>query len=60
MLNLTEDQLKSAFGDGSVILPEGWVRPAHWPAEDLDWHEFRDAWRAWQQSIGYVPPKSEA
>ncbi|MFP4569600.1 pentapeptide repeat-containing protein [Rhodosalinus sp.] len=42
------------FADGSVSLPGG-ERPAHWPSEVLDWHDFRDAWRAWQQSIGMDP-----
>lgn len=50
--DLSQDQLDSMFGDGSVTpLPEGTTRPAHWPEcklpHDGD-HAFFDKWRKWQ------------
>lgn len=42
------------FADGSVPAPED-ERPAHWAREELELSDFRDAWRAWQRSIGMDP-----
>lgn len=52
-VNLSQDQVNSLFGDGSVILPKGLTRPAHWPEEDMDWDDFDIAWREWQAREGY-------
>ncbi|WGW03264.1 hypothetical protein [Tropicibacter oceani] len=46
---------QAVFADGSVTLPEGEVRPAHWRDEKLDWRDFEKAWRAWQAEIGFDP-----
>jgi hypothetical protein len=35
-------EIATGFGDGSVTLPDGMARPAHWPAEVLD----EAAWEA--------------
>jgi len=59
MLNLTPEQISSAFGDGSVRLPEGWDRPAHWPGEILaDFFAFNARWRWWRDAEGlpWPPP----
>jgi len=64
-VNLSDDQIKSIYGDASVILPGG-VTPDHpdWPAhfarEVLDWREFNNAWRAWQAEIGFDPDTPDA
>uniref|UniRef100_UPI0035678A92 pentapeptide repeat-containing protein n=1 Tax=Actibacterium sp. TaxID=1872125 RepID=UPI0035678A92 len=58
------DQLAQMFGDASVTLPggkgpdsKGW--PNHWSNETLGWRgdesrsPFHQAWRAWQDKIGF-------
>jgi hypothetical protein len=56
ILDLSQEQIDAAFGDTSVTLPDGLVRPAHWP----DWElaaNFHDEWRKWQADpAGYTPP----
>ncbi|MCC5955998.1 MAG: pentapeptide repeat-containing protein [Natronohydrobacter sp.] len=61
---LVENQVKSCFGDASVVLPEGVSRPAHW----ADWkladhgeHAFEIEWRKWQANPDTYrpPPKPE-
>lgn len=42
------------FADGTVHLPDGEERPAHWETEELN--DFRDRWRAWQATL---PPESD-
>ena len=71
-VRLSPDQVKSIYGDASVILPGGvtpqsddW--PEHWPRYELDWNDFLTEWRKWQDdpenyrprgpSVG-VPPGS--
>jgi uncharacterized protein YjbI with pentapeptide repeats len=41
-LGLSAAEIAAGFGDGSVTLPEGMARPAHWAAEVLD----EAAWQA--------------
>lgn len=57
-LGLTADQVRSAFGDGSVILPEHLrPRPAHWPDWDMDLATFYENYRLWQRDpANYRPP----
>ncbi|OOY10965.1 hypothetical protein BMG00_14550 [Thioclava marina] len=62
-VELTADQISAAFGDASVILPEGVPRPAHWPEWELpiftddDPNDFYTQWRKWQADPeAYVPP----
>ncbi len=43
--NLTEDQVKSMFGDSTTTLPAGIPAP-DWANTELDWREFRNKWRA--------------
>ena len=43
------------FGDASVILPDGVRPPDHWSAETLDYRGWKEAWRAYQRSIGQDP-----
>ena len=61
-VEVSEEFLISAFGDGSVTLPEGYVAGegvlAHWRKEELDPINFHKAWRDWQIEIGYRPPSS--
>ncbi|QYK43087.1 MAG: pentapeptide repeat-containing protein [Paracoccaceae bacterium] len=50
-------QVASAFGDASVILPGGTVRPAHWPERELDWQDFDTEYRRWlADPAAYRPP----
>ncbi|WP_273523569.1 pentapeptide repeat-containing protein [Rhodosalinus sediminis] len=42
------------FADGSLPVPEE-DRPDHWASEKLAPADFREAWRAWQRSIGMDP-----
>ncbi len=55
-----EPHLDDMFGDGSVDLPKGIPRPAHWPKWTLPWfgaHGFADEWRKWRDDPdGYTPP----
>ncbi len=50
--NITQDQLDSAFGDASTILPEGLTAPDHWSKDDLseDWEEAERQWKEWLSS----------
>ena len=57
---ITHKQLNEAFGDTSVILPDGkgpndleW--PEHWSKEKLDYEEFETKWRAFQKAGGFDP-----
>jgi uncharacterized protein YjbI with pentapeptide repeats len=40
----------SSFADGTVQLPHGVERPAHWPGQKLDDLRFFGAWRGWIES----------
>ena len=60
---ISQEQVNSSFGDGSVILPQTLTRP-NWPEEDLLYNPwspetspFHIEWRRWQADpAGYVPP----
>ena len=61
MIDLTQEQLDSTFGDGSVIWPETLTRPAHWPLGELRWNDFHDELAKWRADpAGYVPPEPPA
>ena len=47
---LTQDQIDAAFGDASVIVPDGLQRPEHWPAEELDFDAYEKAYNEWLKS----------
>jgi len=57
---ISANQVKSTFGDASVILPEGMDRPAHWPDWELPLsgdHAFDTEWEKWRADPdGYTPP----
>jgi prepilin-type processing-associated H-X9-DG protein len=59
-VKITQDQVNAAFADGSVALPEWFVRPGHWPKwvlQDAGEHSFRkelDKWR--DDAANYSPP----
>ena len=54
---ISQDQIDAAFGDGSVILPAGLNRPAHWPQGELDEDDFDAELRKWQSDpAAYIPP----
>jgi len=57
---ISDDQIKSAFGDASVTLPAGMSRPDHWPEWELpdgDAHAYDAEWRKWRDDPeGYTPP----
>jgi uncharacterized protein YjbI with pentapeptide repeats len=61
-VSLSLDQIKSSFGDASVLLPNGitpdspdW--PNHWPKSELDYATFDAEWREWLASPAtYTPP----
>ena len=44
---LTQSQVDAAFGDGSVRLPEGIERPAHWRPENLNDEAYYGRFRSW-------------
>jgi hypothetical protein len=55
--SVKQDQVSTMFGDGSVTLPDGIKRPAHWPPGKIDWPDFGSEWRKWQASPEtYAPP----
>lgn len=47
---LSPEQLATAFGDGSVTLPEGMDPPAHWPDCELDWETLKTERAKWRAS----------
>ena len=56
--NLSQPQIDSMFGDGSVTLPESLTRPAHWPTRELDPGEFQTEYAKWRTSpTTYRPPE---
>lgn len=56
-IQLAETFLTSTFGDGSVILPEGYSAGegvlSHWHPKVLNTKDFEKAWHAWQEEAGY-------
>ena len=58
-LNISAEQLNTAFGDGSVTLPDHIDWPAHWPRESVDYDEFEKQWRAFLATLppGWDAPK---
>lgn len=58
-VSLMQAQLDSAFGDQTVIVPPGLIRPETWPSEELEWVDYPDQWRAWQNRIGFDPEDPE-
>ncbi|MEM9011765.1 MAG: pentapeptide repeat-containing protein [Pseudomonadota bacterium] len=57
----TAPMVAAAFGDASVILPDGWPWPPHWPRAVLTNAAFHGRWRGWRQSRGLVwPPPGAA
>ena len=59
-VELTQEQISSAFGDASVILPKGIFRPEHWPDWELpsegedNYNIQRSKWL--DDPEGYRPP----
>lgn len=57
---ISANQINSAFGDASVILPVGMDRPDHWPNWELPLtcdNGYYTEWRKWRgNSENYVPP----
>lgn len=45
--NLTQEQINSAFGDSTTILPEGIVMPDHWDDATIDPYEEDKKYQAW-------------
>jgi len=57
---ISEDQIKTTFGDGSTKLPEDLHRPTHWPEEELDPWDFDTEYQKWLQNPeAYTPPPPE-
>ena len=58
-LNISAEQLNTAFGDGSVTLPDHIDWPAHWPRESARHDEFEKQWRAFLATLppGWDAPK---
>ena len=58
---IAPDQVASMFGDGSVILPPGMTRPAHWPKQGLSARGFTTEYRKWRADpAAYTPPPPPA
>jgi prepilin-type processing-associated H-X9-DG protein len=59
-VKITQDQVNAAFADGSVTLPEWFVRPGHWPTwvlQDAGEHSFRKELEKWRDDpANYNPP----
>ncbi|MEO1001139.1 MAG: pentapeptide repeat-containing protein, partial [Pseudomonadota bacterium] len=55
-VEIDQDQLINAFGDGSVSLPEDWDWPSHWPREVLDKETYFGRWRGWRERCGMPWP----
>lgn len=59
-LEFNERLLTNNIGDGSIILPDGYLAGKgvleHWTSDELEWSELYKLWRAWQVEIGYRPP----
>ncbi|MDJ0820598.1 MAG: pentapeptide repeat-containing protein [Paracoccaceae bacterium] len=47
---------RNSFGDATVRLPPGALRPCHWPRARLGLIEFHGAWRAWLEAGGQSYP----
>lgn len=62
--DLTQGQVNSIFGDASVSLPKGVIRPANWPTWQLrsrGTNSFGSEWKKWlSDPKGYVPPSPQA
>lgn len=55
---LKSSTIVHAFGDASVILPEGMERPKHWPNQVLG-NKFEAEYKKWlKDPKSYTPPKS--
>ena len=57
--NILQNQINSMFGDASVILPEGIIRPAHWATEKLDVFTYLERWHEWLKSRASTPPPNK-
>ncbi len=56
---VSADQIKSMFGDASVILPPDLPQPPHWPEQDLNLGDFLTEWEKWQADpAAYTPPEN--
>ncbi len=61
MVNISQDQVNSIFGDASVTLPPGITRPAHWPDTELDPLSFEAEYNKWRADPAtYTPPKNRS
>ncbi len=49
--NLTQDQLDVMFCGIKVTIPEGLVRPRHWPTDELDYNDFFNAHYEWEKEM---------
>ncbi|MGY4749916.1 pentapeptide repeat-containing protein [Pannonibacter sp. Q-1] len=49
--NVTQDQIKSAFGDTTTLLPADLKRPSHWPDRILKPSEIYKEWNAWRATM---------
>ena len=48
---ISQDQIDTMFGDGSVTLPESMTWPSHWPKEELSDDEFYTKWEEWKKNL---------
>ncbi len=59
-VKITQDQVNAAYADGSVTLPQGMKRPAHWPTwvvQDSEEQSFDDELENWRgDPANYSPP----
>ncbi len=58
---IMQEQLNSLFGDASVILPAGRVRPSHWPNTVLKSYLFHGELEYWRADpASYLPPQNRS
>ncbi len=57
--NISNDQIRSMFGDATVILPDSIPAPEHWPSQALDLDTFKaESARYKANPTAYIPPQN--
>ncbi|GLO70091.1 hypothetical protein MACH17_16080 [Phaeobacter inhibens] len=54
MVDITQEQLDTSFGDKTVIVPKSLVRPLHWSKRLLNDEQIEQRWHAFKKHFGYT------